>query len=134
MEFFLSQEGEAPACCYLSRIQKDVRDNLKTLEKKEYGTALREIAIITIIVSENYADSFSERILFQRKQQGADIRLKLDYKNFVKATKVEREMMYKEHIIESIESLRARVHKADKLFEFDKLILDVKKALELDSL
>ena len=131
MEFFLSQEGEAPACCYLSKIQKGIRTELKVLEKKEYGNALNDISIITILVSENYKDSFSERILFQKQQRGADIRLKLDYKTFVRATWDERERMYKEHILSSIESVRNRVCKADKSFLFDELVFDVKNILRL---
>ena len=130
MDFFLSQEGEAPACCYLVQLQHEFEPKLKGLNNKIYGSELTEIAIISILVSEKYLDSHKERVLFQKKQRGADVRLRIDYKTFVRAKPEQRRQIYMEHIIQAIESLRSRVKRANKDYQFDELVRDVKSALQ----
>ncbi len=129
MKFFLGIEGEPPASGYLQKIQQKMESQLKPLENCKYGECLKSIGIITILVSEKYYDSFSERILFQRKQKSADIRIRMNYKSFLRADEKQREEMYKAHLIESIKSIEERVCRVEKNFAFDKLLFDVNDVL-----
>lgn len=71
--------------------------------------------------------AFPERGLFQRKQKSVDIRLRIDYKSFKRGPEEKRREMYKEHVIQSMETLRKKV---SKQYDFNGLIHDVKKDLE----
>lgn len=129
MKFFFSCEAYAPASGYIMALAREVTEKLSILSDKSYGDELVDIGIISICMPEYFYEdgAFPERRLFQRKLQSVDIRLKIDYKVFKRGPKERRKEMYKEHVIQSIETLR---NKVSKQYDFDGLIQDVKRILE----
>jgi hypothetical protein len=127
MEFFLGAEAEAPAATILSKFNQVVKQGLRKLSDTTYGEELSSIAIVTILLrADKYEDGFAERMLFQRKQKSADIRLRIDFELFMRSTPVERYDIYREHILSSIETLRRKV---SGQFDFDALVEDVTSIL-----
>lgn len=127
MEIFLSFEGEGLALDYLLSYMRMFRPKLDALQSKHYGDELDDIAIISTILKEDTLVGWPpERKLFKRKSKEADIRLRIDYNQIMKASEAERKQIYIDHIIQSIETLR---HKVSKNYRFDELIADVKAVL-----
>ena len=120
MTFFFSCEAYGPACGYIKAIQTEFEKKLSKLSDKNYGDELIDIGIISICMPENFYEdgAFAERRLFQRKQKSADIRLKIDYKTFKRGPEEKRREMYKEHVIQSIETLRKKMLTTDNNAHF----------------
>lgn len=129
MNFFLSYETTAPATSYLNQLEPRVSAKLTTLEHTHYGDELTHISIISIVLPIEILKNgfYPERKLFQRKSRSADIRLVLDYDQFLRATPSRRYEMYTEHIIDSILTLK---YKVSSSFQYDILLEDVCKILE----
>lgn len=132
MEFFLSAEVQASAAAMLMQLNRLASEALQILSGNYYGDALDNIAIITILVNDNLLldGGYKERIVFQRKTHSADIRLRIDYKSFMRATPAKRYEMFVNHILKSIACLAERV---DYSFQMNKLLLDMKEALSQSS-
>ncbi len=129
MKIFLSYESSAPAVSYLNRLEPLVSAKLHSLEHTHYGDELTHIAIISIVLPADILKDglYPERKLFQRKSCSADIRLTLDYAQFVKAKSADRYEMYAKHIVDSISTLK---HKVSSDFQYDALLRDVCAILE----
>lgn len=128
MVIFLSAELYGKADSLWSNLERKYQRRLDALQNKTYGEELDHISIISIIMPEEFFEDggWPERKLFKRKTKEADIRLRIDYKSFIRAKPEQREQIYKEHIIQSIETLR---HKVSKAYKFDELIHDVTELL-----
>ena len=128
MKIFLSAECESLGGDLFSRMQKIVSEGMLTLQEKEYGTELTEIAIITILLQEKYFEDggYPERRYFSRKNHYADIRLRMDLHKFLVSSPALRYQLYCENIIASVETLRKKV---SKQYLFDQLLLDIKGVL-----
>lgn len=128
MIFFLSCEAQSAAAALLMRYHKLTEPRLNTLSDRSYGSELTEISIITICVSEElYAEGgWRERKLFQRKSHSADLRLRLNHRDFLTATPSARAEQYCTHLLDSIEALRKKVSRD---FRFDELIQDIRTIL-----
>ena len=128
MKIFLGAESQAPAADMLSRLNRIVSREMLTLDAKDYGRELNDIAIIVILLqNERYEDGgFPERRLFQRKKCAADVRLRMNFEQFLRSSPESRYDLYSSHIINSIESLRKKVSRE---FKFDELVQDVTKIL-----
>ena len=131
MTFFLSYECSAPANAYFSKLEPLFSQKLQCLRDNDYGHELRHISIISIVVSDEFMEFRTERKLFSRKTNSADIRLNIDFRAFVKASPVNRYELYVSHILSSIETLRKKVSRE---YEFDRLISDVKELLGSEDL
>lgn len=129
MEFFLSAEAQAGAAGILSQLNRLATQQLRPLMHKEYGSELKNISIISILVRpELFRDGgYPERILFQRRQCSADVRLRLDYYEFICATPDERSDIYCKHLLKSLNALRRKV---SCHYNFDELVRDVSILLE----
>lgn len=128
MTFFLSCEAESAAATPLMRYHKLTQPQLNTLSNRSYGPELTEISIITICVSKELYEEggWRERKLFQRKSNSADLRLRLNYRDFLTATPAARAEQYCTHLLDSIEALRKKVSRD---FWFDELIQDIRTIL-----
>ena len=128
MEFVLSTESEAPASGYWLTLYKEINPLLQELQTKTYGEELTSIAIISIILRDERFEGggYPERRYFSHKRKEADIRLRIDFNQFIRARPDERRRMYTLHILESIMQLRTRVSKE---YRFDELISDVSNLL-----
>ena len=104
------------------------RRRLETLREKDYGDELKSIAIISIIVPTSFYDEggYRERKLYKRKTKEADIRLRIDYNQFIHASEEERLNIYNNHIVQSIRTLQKKLGPD---FDYSKLEEDVKQAL-----
>ena len=129
MIIFLGAETYMQAGSCWAESYKMVSPCLKKLEDFSYGDSLKSIAIISIIFPDRYFDEgrIKERKLYKRKTCEADIRLKIDFKQFVRAKPEQRLDIYARHIIASVETLRKKV---DKNYRFDELISDLHSLLD----
>ena len=128
MTFFLSCEAQSGGAGLLMRYHQLTQPRLNILSDRCYGQELTEIAIISIFVSDElFVDGgWKERKLFQRKSRSADLRLRLNYREFLSATSEHRATLYCTHILDSIETLRGKVSRD---FQFDALIQDIRTIL-----
>ena len=131
MHIFLSAELYGKAGGLFTPLCRECSAKLKLLEDRSYGDELVDIGIISIIMPEEFFEDggYRERILFQRKQHGADVRLRIPYKSFIICKPEVRRQLYVDHIIHSIAVLKGRV---SKHFEMDRLLSDVRSVLTDD--
>lgn len=124
MELFLTSESYGAASSFWLPLCREFNKNLERLQFASYGDELTSICIVSIIMPESYYEDggYRERILFRRISKEADVRLRIDYKDFISADYDRRKQMYCEHIVQALSSLRGRVSKS---FELDALIDDV---------
>lgn len=129
MKFFLSYESSAPAVSYLNKLEPLVSASLSKLEHKNYGDELTHISIISIVLPIDILNNgfHPERKLFQRKSCSADIRLTIDYCQFIRVDPIKRYEMYAKHIVDSILTLK---HKVSSSYKYDLLLEDVREILE----
>lgn len=128
MEIFLSAEIEGPVTSKWFLLQKEFTPLLKTLESKNYGETLTSIGIITILLRDKYLEDggYKERRYYSKKNKEADIRLRINYYAFLKASDEEARKIYVDHILQSI---RIAGVKAGKGFDLERLIADVQELL-----
>ena len=124
MTFYLSCEAYSAAAGLLMRYHQLTELQLRATSDLNYGQELTEIAIITICVPDFlYEDGgWRERKLFLKKTHSADLRLRLNYQEFLSATPEHRSHLYCKHILDSIETLRKKV---SRHFRFDDLFNDI---------
>ena len=128
MEVFLSAEIEGPVTSKWFLLQKEFTPLLKTLESKKFGETLTSIGIITILLRDKYLEDggYKERRYYSKKNKEADIRLRINYYAFLKASDEEARKIYIDHILQSI---RIAGVKAGKGFDLERLIADVQELL-----
>ena len=123
MEFFFSSELHADIGDLYRITRKKINTILNEgLKDKTYGEVLVEIAIIPIILPEDYLMDRKERKLFQRKAKEADYRLIIDYEKFKNGNEKERELLLLNNVISAIKDL---TKKAKGKFEGEALISDI---------
>ena len=129
MDIFLSAETEGPAASKWFVLQKEFTPLLKSLSEKSYGEDLTSIGIISILLRDKYLgdDWHRERKYYSKKNKEADIRLKMDYQKFLRASPEDARKMYIEHILDSI-SIAGK--KAGKGFNLEHLLSDVREVLK----
>lgn len=126
MKIFLSGETSFNANEPFRRLLMEMNKKLKSfIEADEnddtYGAEFKSIGIITMILSDDLADT-PERKLISRKKKEADIRLKIDYYKFVNSNADTQFFLYLKNIIESIKVVN---EKKKEDFNGDKLIEDI---------
>ena len=127
MDIFLGAETEGAAGDKWFWTQKEIAPLFKKLNEKDYGENLKSIGIISIIMRyEIFENGWKERRYFSRENKDADIRLRIDYKKFVRAKEKERKKIYMDHILEAI---RIAGTKAGKEFDTERLLSDVKNVV-----
>ena len=129
MEIFLSAEAEGPATSKWFILQKEFASALAQLKHRHYGDDLTSIGIISILMRDEFfvGGGYKERTHYSRKRKDADIRLRIDYQTFIKASKEMQKEIYLNHIVESI---RIAGKKAGPAFQTEQLVADVRILLD----
>lgn len=111
MRIFISGEVDKQAASFFREVRKEISDNIKILESKNYGSNVERLGIIPIITQMTpgieSAGFFEERKLYKKKE--ADIRIKIDYEKFVNSNFQTRKFLMLKNIIESIRWLNNKV-------------------------
>lgn len=128
MDFFLSCEGYAPGTTFWEPLEKEFSERLLELKNSFYGAELASVAIISIILPQEFFSEggYRERSLFHRKACEADVRLRMDFHAFVYATPERRREMYKQNILDALMTLKRKVSKG---YDFERLLSDVTTVL-----
>lgn len=113
MRLFLSFEaqhateiGIAKICWEINQKLSFVTNDTCDLENvNNYGSEFRIISIIPTCVDTSYLEilGWKERKQFWRKKKSADIRIMMNYEQFIKETYENKQKMFLETIIKSIE-------------------------------
>lgn len=131
MKIFLGSETEGRADSLLLPIRNTVNTLLDAIREKQYGNALLDIGIISIIMKDEMYDSggYPERKYYSKIKREADIRLRLNYKIFCNAKPDERMEIYKKHVWKAFIIAADKAKSVDCNFEKNRLLSDVKKIL-----
>ena len=129
MEIFLGAEIEGPATSKWFDLQKEFSELLGELKDESYGDSLTSIGIISILMHPEYfeGEGYKERRYYSRKNKEADIRLRINYTDFVNANKEIRKAIYISHILEAI---TIAGNKAGDGFDLNRLLFDVQRLLK----
>jgi len=129
MEIFLGAEIEGPATSKWFDLQKEFSELLGELKDENYGDSLTSIGIITILMHPEYfeGEGYKERRYYSRKNKEADIRLRINYTDFVNANNETRKGIYISHILEAI---TIAGNKAGDGFDLNRLLFDVQRLLK----
>lgn len=140
MRLFLSFEaqnateiGIAKICHELNqRLAFVTSDNCGLEDVNNYGSEFRIISIIPTCVDSSYLEilGWKERKQFWRKKKSADIRIMMNYKHFINETYRNKQRLFLETIIKSIEIVQTH-SKED--FNGTALIEDILKAMNNQS-
>lgn len=124
MEIFLGAEIEGPATNKWFELQKEFSESLLVLREKNYGETLTSIGVISIIMRPEFFEDggYKERRFYSAKRKEADIRLRIEYTDFVNANKEMQKRIYRAHILEAI-SIAG--NKAGREFDLRRLLSDV---------
>lgn len=128
MEIFLGAELEGAAGGRWFALQKDFSKRLSPIKARDYGLDLVNIGIISIIMKEETLQdgAYKERKYYNRKEKSADIRLRMNYEDFVKACDRDRREMYTSHILQAVQ---IACEKAGDRLNSDQLLNDIKELL-----
>ncbi len=88
---------------------------------------LDSIAIISIIVPEEYREGYTERVYINRKRKYADIRLHLNYKDFVFCSEPKRIKLFVEHLLTSLDTLKKKMRTDEEVMAMNEII-DITKS------
>ena len=129
MEIFLGAEIEGPATSKWFDLQKEFSELLGELKDENYGDSLTSIGIISILMHPEYfeGEGYKERRYYSRKNKEADIRLRINYSDFVNANNETRKGIYISHILEAI---TIAGNKAGDGFDLNRLLFDVQRLLK----
>lgn len=123
MRFFLSGEVDALVSDLFRQVRNRVEDRLNAFfADRDYGPALKQIAIIPVILSGKWRDAFPERRLFQRKQAKADYRLWIDFDRMRAGPDEVRGRLLLRNIVDAVTDLS---RKAGKGFDGERFIADL---------
>lgn len=128
MKIFISGEIDDTVGYSFSKIAfKDIGAKLKVLIDRSYGSEVTNIGIIPVIVrpSAIAAGFWKERRLFQRKQNSADYRLRIDFIKFLNSDNKTRRLLIIKNIIDSIRDLGRKAKKDFDAKSLEKDILDI---------
>ena len=129
MEIFLGAEIEGPATSKWFDLQKEFSVLLGELKDENYGDSLTSIGIISILMHPEYfeGEGYKERRYYSRKNKEADIRLRINYTDFVNSNNETRKGIYISHILEAI---TIAGNKAGDGFDLNRLLFDVQRLLK----
>ena len=130
MEFFLSGELNAEIADAYAPVRRHVEERLNTsLSAKEYGSAVRSIGVIPMILRPESRLSRPERKLFQRKACGADYRTAIDFEKFRDGNESVRQQLLVRNVVEAVEDLQ---RKAGRTFQGHALMQDILRLFQYD--
>lgn len=124
---FLSTESQSPAATMIIDCFLFVEQNMQVDTLQKYTDCIDEIAIIPFCVDDEFMQKFQikERKYIGWKRRDADIRLRMNFDTFVRASKEERMQQCKEVIICSLEVIAKRCEAKKLRFDVANLIQDI---------
>lgn len=136
MRLYLTVEAQNATESKIASICYDISERLAFVTKAgledvpNYGTEFRMITIIPTCVDDAFWDvlGWKERVYISRKGCEADVRLRLDYDQFINATEETKYQLFINHIILSLQRICERSKGG---FACDKLIKDILEACDL---
>ena len=120
-------ESQSPAASLISDCFQVIMKNMQVESLQKYTDCLDNIAIIPFCVNDEFMRTFQikERKYIGWKRREADIRLRMNFDTFVRASKEERMQQCKEVIIRSLEVIAKRCEAKKLRFEVVNLIQDI---------
>jgi hypothetical protein len=127
MKFFFSGELDAVVADAYRPIRNAVERALTDgLGTRDYGSAVREIAIIPMILRPEFLEDLEERRFLRRREGVAEYRTTINLGRFLDGDERERTRLLTRNLVEAITDL---TRKAGKTFQGDRLIVDVLEVL-----
>lgn len=114
---FFSVEGEGPTAVGIMEILHPIQAALNELDKR-YSSQLDRIAIIPICVSD---EARRERRYVSLKKRYADLRLRINWAGFVRATPEQRRRL----CLENLRASAAYIAKKDATFHLEEFLADL---------
>ena len=136
MRLVLSVEAQHAFESGLSEILREVSESIKSINddslnsESKYGKEFCSISIIPSCMDEIYWTSlgWKERKIINRKKREAEIRIKMDYNRFIRATKSDKRLIFIKTIVESLNIVQEK-SKSD--FNGEELINDILRLLNV---
>lgn len=124
---FFSTESQAPASAMIMECFLSIARNMQVKSLSKYTDHLDIITIIPFCLDEEYMEilQMKERKYISWKSRSADIRLQIDFNDFIHASIDERMYKCKEHIIYSLQIIKKRCEAKKIRFDIDDLIHDI---------
>ena len=114
---FLSTEGEGAAAVKIMEILNPIQAALNEMDKR-YSSQLDRIAIIPFCISD---PTVPERRYVSLKKRCADLRLRIDWADFVRATPEQRRLL----CLENLRASAAYIAKKDASFYLEEFLADI---------
>lgn len=114
---FFSVEGESPAAVKIMEILNPIQAALNELDKR-YSSKLDSIAIIPLCVSD---EARRERRYVSLKKRCADLRLRIDWADFVRAAPEQRRRL----CLENLRASAAYIAQKDASFQLEEFLADI---------
>jgi hypothetical protein len=112
MRFWFSCEIDAEVADAWSSVWKPVEDRLNALcARRDYGTGVREIAIIPMILGPRFREGRPERRLFNWKEREADYRTEIDFERFKGGNAELRQRLLLKNVVEAVVDIKRKVKK-----------------------
>lgn len=110
MKFWFSGELDHRIVEAYRPVRTHVEARLNTrCGNRHYGDAVKEIAIIPIILGPEFLKGRRERRLWQRKQRTADYRMIIDFEKFKLGDEVEREHLLVANTLDAVHDLQRKI-------------------------
>ena len=114
---FFSVEGEGAAAVKIMEILNPIQAALNEMDKR-YSSKLDSIAIIPLCVSD---EARRERRYVSLKKRGADLRLRIDWADFVRAAPETRRYL----CLENLRASAAYIAQKDASFQLEEFLADI---------
>ena len=132
MKLFLSHETQSPAGEIIALLRRDFQTAVQHIFDERdytYGTDIKELCIISCCVSKSFYNdnNWKERVRYYKHDKTTDIRLNIDYEEFINSDTITQKRMYQDNIIESILRFKSKYPNLD--FRAETLVKNIKEAL-----
>jgi hypothetical protein len=123
MHFFFSGELDVQVADAWQAVARSLEHRLnEALESRVYGPALREIALIPMILRPEWQQGHKERRLFKRKERVADYRTWIAFNRFLYGATKERECLLVANLVAAVHDVG---RKAGRGLDSDALVADI---------
>ena len=123
MRFFISGELDQAVAEEWRSVALDLERTLNgSLQDRDYGPAIKKIALISVIMGPGWSLEIPDRRLFQRKQAAADYRTRIDFEAFRSGSLEKRRRLIVENLINAVADLS---RKAGREFDGQRLVGDI---------
>lgn len=112
-------------------VVNEIDPMLDAIRAKDYGKALEEAGIFAIIMKEDSYEGnrWTDKRYYSSIKRKADVRLRINYRDFVYAKPEQRIDMYKKMILKSFEIIVNKIKNSDNEFKGEELLSDINEVL-----